>query len=529
MPHTPHPFVQHLQRRPGMWAGVIICVTTLVRVWFVATHQLDLVQDEAHYWDWTRHLQLSYYSKGPLIAYLISLGTTIFGATELGVRSMAIAGSAAIQGVVYWGLAQLWGRPLTALWALLIANTMLIFMAAGILMTTDNPLLLGWVAGLFLLYAASTREKESSRYFWLLAAAVAWGIWAKYTMLVFPLVALVYSLGVQRQAMLPRGYWPRLAGALGLGVVLGLVPIVLWNAGHDWVGFRHVLHRGGVESAGWLEWFDWEEFPEYLGSQIGVLTPWWFVFLLLGAWGALKRLRGPAGVDGMGLTRRQAWLLNAGFWPVWLFFVFWSLHTHVEANWSAVSYGAGIVLAALAWQRYWERARGRHRKWRVLWPTLGLVLFVLVHAQNLMPLPAEYNPAARLKGWHDLGAEVHRLQEEQFVRSNRVFVFSDRYNTTAALSFYVPGQKRAFCVNTGRRLNQYDFWPGPVRRYGWDAIYVQKEMGESLEPEVRAMFARVSERIDYRSQHRGAPAQGFSIYLCYGYNGQWPDPPDKSY
>ena len=36
MSHTPHPFVQHIQRRPGLWAGVIICVTTLVRVWFVA-------------------------------------------------------------------------------------------------------------------------------------------------------------------------------------------------------------------------------------------------------------------------------------------------------------------------------------------------------------------------------------------------------------------------------------------------------------------------------------------------------------
>ncbi len=528
MPQTQSLFARHLQRRPGLWAGVIICVTTLVRVWFVASGQLDLVQDEAHYWDWTRHLQLSYYSKGPLIAYLIALGTKIFGATELGVRSMAIAGSAAIQGVVYWGLARLWGRPLTGLWALVIANTMLLFMAAGVLMTTDNPLLLSWVVGLFALYAASVREENSRRYFWILALAIAFGTWAKYMMVVFPLIAVLYSAGVQRQAMLPQRYWRRLVLACLGGVVVGLLPIVLWNAGHDWVGFRHVLHRGGVGGAGLLEWFDWEEFPEYLGSQVGVLTPWWFVFLLFGAWGAVKRLQRP-GADGMGLQRRQGWLLTVGFWPVWLFFLIWSLHTHIEANWSAVSYGAGILLAALAWERYWNTASGRHKKLRYLWPCLGVLLFILVHMQNLLPLPAEYNPAARLKGWSDLGAQVQTLKQEEFALPQRVFVFSDRYNTTAALSFYVPGQKRAFCVNTGRRLNQYDFWPGPVKRHGWDAIYVRQELGESMAPEVRKMFARVSERIDYRSQHRGQPAQGFSIYLCYGFHGPWPEPPQGSF
>ncbi|MFZ4647236.1 MAG: hypothetical protein ACOYNP_15905, partial [Gemmataceae bacterium] len=33
----------------------------------------DLAQDEAHYWDWSRNLDWSYYSKGPLVAWLIAL------------------------------------------------------------------------------------------------------------------------------------------------------------------------------------------------------------------------------------------------------------------------------------------------------------------------------------------------------------------------------------------------------------------------------------------------------------------------
>src|SRR4051794_21627095 len=40
---------------------------------------LDLAPDEAHYWDWSRHLDWSYYSKGPLVAYLIRASCEAFG------------------------------------------------------------------------------------------------------------------------------------------------------------------------------------------------------------------------------------------------------------------------------------------------------------------------------------------------------------------------------------------------------------------------------------------------------------------
>src|SRR5438876_1206321 len=40
---------------------------------------LDLAPDEAHYWDWSRHLDWSYYSKGPLVAWLIRASTELLG------------------------------------------------------------------------------------------------------------------------------------------------------------------------------------------------------------------------------------------------------------------------------------------------------------------------------------------------------------------------------------------------------------------------------------------------------------------
>src|SRR5215207_5803754 len=51
---------------------------------------IDLSGDEAQYWDWSRNLDLSYYSKGPLVAYLIRASCAVFGETMPAVRYPAI-------------------------------------------------------------------------------------------------------------------------------------------------------------------------------------------------------------------------------------------------------------------------------------------------------------------------------------------------------------------------------------------------------------------------------------------------------
>lgn len=152
----------HNLRHYTLYAATIITITTLVRFWFVASGQLDLVQDEAQYWDWTRRLQLSYYSKGPLIAWLIGMWTGVFGDTELGVRFGALAGSALAQVMLFLGVGRLFGRPRLALLTLGVANTTPLFMVAGVLMTTDGPLLLCWLGALLCIHAATRTPRATA-------------------------------------------------------------------------------------------------------------------------------------------------------------------------------------------------------------------------------------------------------------------------------------------------------------------------------------------------------------------------------
>src|SRR6266699_3380204 len=70
---------------PGVWhwralaALLIVGAAVLHGVYLANNCPLDLSPDEAHYWDWSRHLDWSYYSKGQLVAWIIRAGCELLG------------------------------------------------------------------------------------------------------------------------------------------------------------------------------------------------------------------------------------------------------------------------------------------------------------------------------------------------------------------------------------------------------------------------------------------------------------------
>src|SRR6516165_4467823 len=98
--------VEPVERR-WVWrlvaAGLILGSAALRITYLVRDCPLDLAPDEAHYWDWSRHLDWSYYSKGPLVALLIRLSCTLLGGWSLaltGTELLAVRVPAVICGAL---------------------------------------------------------------------------------------------------------------------------------------------------------------------------------------------------------------------------------------------------------------------------------------------------------------------------------------------------------------------------------------------------------------------------------------------
>lgn len=536
------------RRHPHLAALALVAAATVARYCFVASGQLNLVQDEAQYWDWSRRLQLSYYSKGPLIAWIIRAGALVFGDTELGVRFGAVLGSLAAQGVLYWGVARLMGKPRCALITLFILNTMPLFLAGGVLMTTDNPLLVCWLAALFCLHAAVLHP--DARWPWAgLGAAMALGVLAKYTMLGMIGVAALHALILAWHGALPKGHVKKLACGLGLGAAVGLLPIVVWNAHNEWASFRHVGRLAGVAPAAGESAFRirFDRLPEYVGGQLGLVYPWWLAFMLYGGGIAVKRCLRRAAPDALRERREQAEsaLFVAGFWPIFLFFLAWSLHTRIYANWPGMCYASGVVLAALGVDRVLEKYRPVMDVWRKgaspcpapwtrrllpAWALASVFFCLVMYAQEPVSrlLPETLNPATRLKGWDDLGRRVDEIRRSM-PDPDKVFIFSDAYDVAAELAFYVPGRPVTYCADFGRRRNQYDFWPGPEDKKGWSAVFVRRKPFAAPPAALADMFVRLGNPEAYHSVHRGAKGRSFGVLALEDFTGAWPRTRDGAY
>jgi len=124
LPHR-HAFLpaQPVGWRPSWLVSSLPLVTIVfaivtIRCWVVA--HVDFETDEAYYWLWSRHLAASYYDHPLMVAYLIGLGTSLFGDTIMGIRSMAIVAMIAASAMLYFLALVLFGNRrvgvLSVLW-----------------------------------------------------------------------------------------------------------------------------------------------------------------------------------------------------------------------------------------------------------------------------------------------------------------------------------------------------------------------------------------------------------------------------
>ena len=61
----------------------------VLRLLYLNSRIIELSEDEGYQWLWSKHPDLSYYSKPPFIAYAHWIGTHIAGDRELGVRLLS--------------------------------------------------------------------------------------------------------------------------------------------------------------------------------------------------------------------------------------------------------------------------------------------------------------------------------------------------------------------------------------------------------------------------------------------------------
>ncbi len=485
--------------------GVVLVALALaaLRLLYIHLGPLELSPDEAQYWTWSHALDWSYYSKPPLISWLIAGGTTLVGHTELGVRWPATL----LHGVIsLLGFALLWRwRGALAAWlGFALLQLTPLFAVGGVLMTTDVPSITGWLLALYLLIRVDW-EQPSAKAHWplWLGVGVAVGVagLAKYSVAVFyPLLFLFLVLGPKRQKWLAMPQ-PYVAGVVSL---LCQLPVLYWNSQNGWVAFKHVAGQasGGEGSVPLLE-----SLGLFFGGQLMVVGPILLILLFV-FWLSSRR-----NFETPDHTAALLWWFSA---PIFIAFLWLAIGgSKVQANWPVLGMLAGM-LGTIGWvtQRTWG-------KWIVLAAlVLNLPLTIGIHNTELVrtlgiKLPPKNDPLKPLLGWNGLGSAVGALSERV---GGDVVYLTPRYQTTAALSFYIPGQPQVLYLNPGsKRQNHYDYVDWPELNNRSIVMFITEGQGvpanvingfRTCQP-----FNRVASTVWERVYKQA------ELYLCTGYRG----------
>ncbi len=410
-------------------------ILLLFRLLYVVYYPIDLTPEEAQYWDWSRKLDLSYYSKPPVVAYLNFLTRRVFGVSELAVRITPIVLSFLLSLFTYLFVKRVFDER-SAIIASTLPQITVGFGINSLLMTTDAPFIFFWSLSLMVLFFAF---EKNLLWFWLLAGFLGGlAFLSKYPAVFLLPCALLYGLFFKRNLL--RDYKPYISL---IPAFLLALPVLYWNYKHDFVSFRHVSTLAS-KSASLL---NFGSFFEFLAGQVLLLSV--FPFLLLPyLW--LKNIR-----EG-----KTAFFVFFSLLP-FLFFASLSLFKKVEANWAGFSYFSAFVLVSL----YLSKSR-------LLLPSylLSGLLFVFLHFTPLLDkvglgkyLPPNKDPTKASIGWSELGKVVSGMRKAQ------ESIISPHYQISAELAFYVKGNPRTYCINLGRRMNQYDIWE---KDYEGDVIFV---------------------------------------------------------
>ena len=66
----------------------LVAISFLLRLFYIG--QVELLPEDSYYWNYSQHLDLGYLDHPPMVAWLIWLGTHVFGGSEFGVRIGAL-------------------------------------------------------------------------------------------------------------------------------------------------------------------------------------------------------------------------------------------------------------------------------------------------------------------------------------------------------------------------------------------------------------------------------------------------------
>jgi 4-amino-4-deoxy-L-arabinose transferase-like glycosyltransferase len=389
----------------GLWAFILFVKLTLAAL-------LPLYPDEAYYWFWSHHLQLSYFDHPGLIAWLISLGHPLESFLHSVRWPAVVLGHTAL---LFWLSLLKSTFTIRQLKLFLVLMTLAPLMGFGtVLLTPDLPLFFFWSASIYF----SVRALRDSHLGWYMAlgASLGLGFCSKYHIVLYIPWVLAW-LSFSR-------LWPQVkVKGVALTILIGFLfslPVLIWNYENDFISFLFQYQHGLVRESFQFKW------PiEYVVQQsILFLPPLMWVVV---------RTSLPTDLR----------FLSSVMWTPLIFFFLTSFKGPVEANWPSLAHPGFLAICAYSSRYIWRRT------FIAMWTFVSILLLTQIYSPWIK--------TGTLSQFTELPRTYLRIS--QLVKDFQP-LWADTYQSAAQLSYY--SGRWIYKLRGFNRYDQFDLFAGSL-------------------------------------------------------------------
>ncbi|AWN73634.1 TPA: glycosyltransferase family 39 protein [Legionella anisa] len=221
--------------------SVYLCLTLYFVILVVIAPINILSLDTYYYWDWSRHLALSYYDGSPMIAYFIRLATSLFGNNLFALSCVGITVMALSSWFIYKSARFILSQEASFIAMLSWLFSPLVTLDILQQTTYDSPLALFWASTLY--FTIRFIQTNSVRTLYLIGISAGLMMLSKYSGIVLILSLLIFLIFTYRSIFKTKHFY----FASILAIII-FSPVILWNYQNHWQSFiyqltTHKLHH----------------------------------------------------------------------------------------------------------------------------------------------------------------------------------------------------------------------------------------------------------------------------------------------
>ncbi len=450
-----------------MYLALFLVAINLFKL--LTARSFPLIGDEAYYWLWSKHLDLSYVDHPPMIAYFNFILTSFFGDSEFAVRIGAILIVLLVSGIIYLTAKELYDKKAAAA-AVIIFNLLPTFFGGGMFLVPQTVLFLFYSLSFYLL--VRLRKTRNAIYWYPLGIAAGFGLLSDYVMGLFVIGTFLLLVLDKDQRFWFAHKEPYIAAVIAFIIFL---PVVIWNLR---LGFTPFFYWGGkmgvTPRVG-------DNLLNFFGLQMVLYTPVIFIMTFYN------------------LLRAKDLLMRIFSGIVFVPFLLISPIMNVGGHWTSTSY----LPAILDSQRAKKFSIGILLFFALLVNILGFAYYLFLY-----PVPAE------LKGKEfTINRQLPGYLKEISPASGKTYYFANDLGMLGLVAFH---GKVATNMAPGR-LRQVDLWGQPKLAPGDNIIYFalnETPLFKKLQPLFNKVQIEPRKRIFNKDANLSNLTQ---IFICRGF------------